>query len=66
MENDKIAELEKRIKILEEKFEKLIFSDAKEVSMTGCAIGALYANQASTLNVTASTISSVFNNQDTD
>ena len=39
MENEKIAELEMRIKVLEEYFSKIKINEAKEITMTNCPIG---------------------------
>jgi len=63
--NKMIAELEKRIKILEEKLDKIKFSEAKEITMTSCSIGEVYANQSCTLSISG-TIGSVFNSVEED
>jgi len=65
MENNKIAELEERIKILEEKLDKINFSEAKEINMTNCPIGVITTGTCK-LNVQNGSIGTVFEGIDSD
>ena len=59
MENNKIAELEERIKILEEKLNYINFNEAKEIIMTNCAIGGINTGHYCDLNFENSSIGGV-------
>ena len=61
MESNKIVELEERIKVLEEKLNKITFNEAKEVTITNCAIGEVNTGNNSSLNIQTSSIGSVIN-----
>ena len=59
MDNEKIQELEKRLKVLEEKLSKIDFSEAKEVTMTHCPVGEIYLREECTLSIQHCPIGSV-------
>ena len=54
-----MAELEKRIELLEYKLGKIVFSEAKEITMTNCPIGEVYTGNDCSLAIQGSSIGSV-------
>jgi len=60
MEINKIVELEERIKILEDKLNKISFTNAKEVTITGCPIGEVRTGNNSSFNTENCPIGAVF------
>jgi len=64
MEINKIAELEERIKFLEEKLNNINFNDYKEITMTNCAIGGISTGNYCDLNFQNSSIGCIESDED--
>ena len=63
MENNKIAELEERIRFLEEKL-NINFNDYKEITMTNCAIGGINTGNYCDLKFENSSIGCIESDED--
>jgi hypothetical protein len=66
MENNKIAELEERIKILEEKLKLINFTEAKEITMINCAIGGINTGHYCDFNFQNSSVGCIESDNDDD